>query len=122
MKIHSLPVEEALSLGQQLPYAYITELSRVVVGHTPVALEQEELLEARFFGLQEEIHIYQTADGLAAIALTENEDDLWIDHQRRIRDPKFGHSLTVREYISYDTDGQAYISHIRLLDWKEVTP
>ena len=119
MKILALSVEDALLQGQQLPYAYITELSRVLVGRTPMTFQQSELLEARFFGATEEIHIYQGEHSLEAISLTEKDGDVWLDSHRRIRDAKFGHALTVREYISYDADGQAYISHIRLLDWKE---
>lgn len=119
MKITALSPDDAIRLGQQLPYAYITELSRVTVGTTPVDLLPAELLEARFFGEKEEILIYQDTADLAAVSVTEECGDVWTDSIRNIRDPKFGHRLTVREYIDYDEDGQAFISRMRLLRWEE---
>lgn len=118
MKKYTLDIEQAINLGMEQPFAYITRLSDVTVGITPGAFSMEDLLEARFFGPEQEVRIYITGDGFSAIQLANDELDEFLDISRPIRDPRFGKILTLRQYLDYDEDGQAYIRATRLLDWK----
>ena len=118
MKIEELAVPDAIALGLQQPYAYITRLSCVELGHTPTACPTAELLEARFFGDRQEIRLYWQADELHAVRLEEEDGDVYIEKKRKLRDPKFGTHLTLRQYITYDDDGQGSIRTMRLVKWE----
>lgn len=118
MKKYTLTADQAVVLGLQQPFAYITRLSEVTVGRTPAEFSQEELLEARFFGPDREIHIWHDGDGFCAAALDEEAGDEYLDQPRCIRSKCFGRSLTLRRYLAYDDDGQAYIRDTRLVHWE----
>lgn len=118
MKITELNLSQAISLGLQEPFAYITRLSQVTVGPSPVDLPVEELLEARFFGSQREIRIWNDSGDFRAVAVEDEEDDDCQDITRSIRRSCFGKKLTLRQYLAYDEDGQAYICGTRLLAWE----
>lgn len=119
MKRYTLELEQAVSLGLDQPYAYITRLSQVTVGPTPREFSLEELVEARFFGPDREVRIYTCEEGLQALCLEDDgQEDYLPPLTRSIRSPRFGRELTLRRYLDYDADGQAYITATRLLDWK----
>lgn len=118
MKKYTLTADQAVSLGLQQPFAYITRLSEVTVGSTPAELSLEELLEARFFGPDREIRIWQEGDGFCALAVEEEAQDEYLDQPRAIRSSRFGRTLTLRRYLAYDEDGQAYIRDTRLVHWE----
>lgn len=118
MKYTTLAPEQAIRLGLRLPYAYITRLSAVTVGQTPAEVSAEELLEARFFGPDCEIHIWHDGEDLCAASLEDEDGDDCLDQPCRIRRSCFGHRMTLRKYLAYDDDGQAYIYATRLLDWE----
>ena len=119
MKKYTLDIEQAVALGLAQPYAYITRLSEVTVGPTPPDFSPEELLEARFFGPDREVRIWAGETGLEAICLEDDGQDDFLDlPNREIRSARFGKELTLRRYLDYDKDGQAYICATRLVDWK----
>lgn len=120
MKKTTLTVEDAIRLGTELPYAYITRLSEVTVGPTPDVFGTGELLEARFFGPDREVRIFRCEDDLCAVMLEDEAGDVYLDKTSRIRRSCFGKTLTLRRYLSFDEDGQAYIAETRLLDWEGV--
>lgn len=118
VKKYALTPAEALELGLAQPYAYITRLSRVTVGPTPAQCPLEELLEARFFGPDREVRIYSGEEGLEAVCLEDEEQEDYLTSTCTVRDTRFGKYLTLRRYLGYDEDGQAYIQATRLADWK----
>lgn len=119
MKKYTLDIEQAVALGLSQPYACITRLSEVTAGPTPPDFSPEELLEARFFGPQREVRIWAGDTGLEAICLEDDGQDDFLDlPPRKIRASRFGKELTLRRYLDYDEDGQAYICATRLVDWK----
>lgn len=119
MKKFTLDIEQAVALGLAQPYAYITRLSEVTVGPTPPEFSPAELLEARFFGPDREVRIWAGDTGLEAICLEDDGQDDFLDlPNREIRAARFGKELTLRRYLDYDKDGQAYICATRLVDWK----
>ena len=62
MRQMELQVDRALEQGLSLPYAMIRSYSQVVLGNTPQAVDEEELIEARFFDAENEIRLFR-ADG-----------------------------------------------------------
>ena len=118
MKKYTLDIEQAVTLGLDQPYAYITRLSEVTVGPTPPAFSPEELLEARFFGPHREVRIWAGEEGVEALCLEDDGQEDFLDLSRQIRTPRFGRELMLRRYLDYDKDGQAYICATRLVDWK----
>ena len=119
MKKYTLDIEQAVALGLAQPYAYITRLSEVTVGPTPPDISPAALLEARFFGPAREVRIWAGDTGLEAICLEDDGQDDFLDlPNREIRAARFGKELTLRRYLDYDKDGQAYICATRLVDWK----
>ena len=118
MKIEQLSIAQAVELGLQEPYACITRLSQVEVGLTPAEICLDDVLEARFFGPDREIHFYQEEDGLAAVMLEDEPSDEFYDTTSPLQDARFGKHLTIRQYIVYDEDGQGSIWDIRPVKWE----
>lgn len=121
MKIdRSLSVQEALQLGAALPWALVRSLSQVTLGPTPVAVDADELLEARFFSADEEIRLFRSEGQLLAVHLTAEPDDNTIVQVHRIENTAFGSSLTVNCTLQPDEDGQMNITYTRLTGWEGV--
>lgn len=119
MKKERLSVQQAVLRGQQLPFAYIARLSSVYVGANPAQLDMDELLEARLFAPDAEIRIFPEDGGFGAVVLQQEEGDVFMDKTSELRSKEFGKTLTIRQYVDYDSDGQAYICDMRLLNWEE---
>ena len=99
MKCEHLSVREALSAGGALPFALIRSLSQVTLGHTPVCVEEDELLEARFFSGEQEIRIFQGADGLRAVRLTGEPSDRVLEQTYKLENKQFGSALTIARVL-----------------------
>lgn len=121
MKMNTdLSVKEALEIGKAMPYAMFTHLSKVTLGKTPTVVSLDELIEARFFGGNGEIHIFTENGEPKAVHITDEENDSRfppIDREYTLLS-NFGKKLTVRQYIDFDNEGQAYIKAVRLLGWE----
>lgn len=121
MKMNTdLSVKEALEIGKAMPYAMFTHLSKVTLGKTPTVVSLDELIEARFFGGNGEIHIFTENGEQKAVHITDDENDSRfspIDREYTLLS-NFGKKLTVRQYIDFDNEGQAYIKAVRLLGWE----
>lgn len=118
MKMRTMEPLEALAEGQSLPFALIRSLSAETLGTTPAEICLEELLEARFFSHKQEIRIFRQGGELQAAALHDDGDEIFLDQEFEIANPTFGTRVTVRMYMKFDEDGQAYWKHFRLIDWK----
>lgn len=82
-------------------------------GNVP-ALEQ--LMEARLFSGEKELHIFQNENGWMAVSVEETGESEYLDgfHPLSKKFQTVGKQLGVRKYISYDDDGQAYVALTRL--------
>lgn len=123
MKIEKLTLEKALERAACKSYALITRQSELYLGPTPSPIVLDEILEARFFDRSGEIRFFDDGEGLTAAAVEDDgPDDPRLDDLTTPVIPSFGKSLTVRRYVNFDKDGQAFISAVRLLDWKGGNP
>jgi hypothetical protein len=120
MKIEQIScVEDAISLGQSLPYVYLREYSRVWIGRTPEVLHKDQLIEARFFSRDTELRIVRKNGELCAVQLTAEPEDRFLEKTLPLMNPKlFGDQIKVRNYFASDADGQAYIAHTCLAHWE----
>ena len=77
-------------------------------------LNIEELMEARFFSENKELHIFEYLEEKKAVQMEELMDE---GHEKDIMiktyalSSKFGKNgkIFVKEYLSYDDDGQVYV-------------
>lgn len=118
MKLNTMEPLEALAEGNSLPFALIRSLSAETMGRTPAEIRLEELLEASFFSKDQEIRIFRQGGELRAVALKDDGNGMFLDRDYEIANPAFGTRVTVRTYMEFDEDGQAYWKHFRLMDWK----
>lgn len=118
MNIEPMEVSSALERGQGLPYALVRSLSRVTLGPAPRAVDPEELLEARFFSAGEEIRVFRGPDGLQAVRLTPQAEDVILEERRDLANPAYGKAVTVCRTLGFDKDGQAYVAVDRLTGWE----
>ena len=119
MKQEMMSLQAAIEAGQKLPFGWVRSLSQVALGRMPLAVDLEELLEARFFSRDREIRIFPGEDGLSAVALTGEPEDHVMEEEYPIENPRFGQSVTLARVLDWDEDGQAYIAATRLSGWKE---
>ena len=119
MKKELLTIQEALARGKSLPYALLRSYSSVTMGPNPgEELSIGELLEARFFSEEEEIRIFRRDRSLSAVVLRDEEGDTTLTETYRVENRRLGNEVTVRRYLAWDDDGQAFIAAARLAGWK----
>lgn len=119
MKRENLTAEQALEQGKKLPFAMVTELSRVVLGRMPIAFDRDELIEARFFDADTEIRVF-AADGVCRACKVQREkDDKTIEKAYKTQGENTGSKVDVREYLTFDEDGQAGVCAVCLCGWEE---
>ncbi len=118
MKRDILEPGEAVELGKALPWAFVREYSRVTLGRTADGADPEEMLEAFFFSPEKEVRLWRQGGSLHAAVLTEEAGDVYLEERYALDDPRLGREITVRKYVSFDEDGQAFIAASRLSGWK----
>lgn len=117
MRIECLPHDTAIAMAEQLPFAWITEFSRIYYGPTPETLNSNEWIEAHFFGPKQELRFMD----MDATLFTQEDNDLFIDETVNLvaaaamDDPGENHKVQIRKYIQTDEDGQAHIVAVRLM-------
>ena len=79
-------------------------------------LDSDEILEARLFSENGELHIFRQDDDLICKEFKETGDEDYIERRYELEKKykTLGNNLIVREYVKYDDDGQAYIVLTRL--------
>ena len=117
MNTEVISTEEALHRGLTLPWAFLRCYSTAYLGPTPEQVEQEELLEARFFSETEEIRLLRIEGELQSLRRTDGEEQM-IDSSYRIANPRFGRIIRTRRDIVFDEDGQAAFTEPRLCGWE----
>ena len=106
--------------AKQLPFALIRCLSSLYIGENPGEISTQELEEARFFGPEAEICIFCDGTSFTAMKTMDSEPeagDLFLDIEESF--PGHHKIITRRQYVSYDQDGQAFISAVRMVSCKE---
>ena len=75
-----------------------------------------ECLEARLFCENSEVHIFETEDGRKAVLKEDDgtEDTFVKKFQMSNKFKEMGDAICVKEYLSYDEDGQVYVALTRL--------
>lgn len=119
MNTERLTITDAIERGRTLPYALIRSISSFYLGPTPLSLPPtEEILEVRFFSAEGEYRIFHNGTELAAVYLTEELDEEYID-SAYVLENNAAQTIFVRQTIGYDEDGQAVLHSGRLTGWKE---
>ena len=107
-----LTKEQALEQRKNLSFAMITQLLM------PYHVRLDELIEARFFDADREIHIFQENGEWNYTCISEEDGVEFFDRESRLI-AGLGTKLVTRKHIAYDkADGQAYISDMRLVKWE----
>ena len=80
----------------------------------------EQLIEARLFSEEKELHIFQNEEGWQAVFIEETGQAEYYDEWHPVSQEfqSAGKQLGVRRYLAYDGDGQAYVALTRLLAMK----
>ena len=112
-------IEQALQQAEKLQFVMVTELSRVVIGKMPMDINWDELIEARFFDHDTEIRIFRENGELRARSVILEDDMPYIEKQYKKLQGNLGSEISVREYLTFDEDGQAGVSAVCLYDWRE---
>lgn len=104
---------------EKYPYAllyYLSEVKLTECAKLVGEIDFSQLLEARFFGEQGELHIFRDEEQLRAVEVKETGKTDYIE-KKVILGKNFqeaGRYLRVRKYVDYDEDGQAFIALTRL--------
>lgn len=79
-----------------------------------LSFNTEELLEARFFSKDAELHVFRNNDDALAALLIRDE---FLTDEYEVCDVRYetqqGKELVVREYLKADEDGQMYVALTR---------
>ena len=118
MSVEVMDVQTALERGVKLPCALVRSLSAVSLGPVPAEISTEDLLEARFFSAEEEIRLFRRDGTLRAARVADAPGEIYADQDCEIANPALGAGITVRTFMEFDGDGQAYWGHSRLKDWR----
>lgn len=118
MKVEKIRLRDALTRGRELPWALVRSLGSVTLGQPPVNISEDELLEARFFSADEEIRIFRYEDELRSVLIQDGAADEFVERTYAVSNPELGTEITVRTYLGFDDDGQAYPKTSRLTGWK----
>ena len=122
-KIEKVSFDKLKECYKDYPYALIYMMSELVFSKTEELKDiiWDECLEARFFGENGEIHLFQNNGDPECIMIEDNANDADVDtlvdqYKLNNRFLKHGSRLLVKRYIGFDEDGQAFIKLTRLAD------
>ena len=132
-RIQKTEADHALTQITEYTYALLYRMSEILFCRTKdlPQMDLSECLEARFFDQEKELHLFEE-EAIDRQAMQEEEaagdvfvtfescDRLIKKYQLQERYQKLGQTLCVCEYLSYDKDGQAYVSLTRLAGIEEV--
>lgn len=118
-EIQEISFEDAAASIHQYEYALVYMVSELILKKTTELgdILWEECLEARFFSQDKEIHIFDddgTKKAVKVVDAKEEEEDTYIQKYQLASKYRLGSTLCVKEYLSYDEDGQMKIELTRL--------
>lgn len=97
-------------------YVWIQGYDIVNLGEVKdVKINYDTIIEARFFSPDKELHIFPFGDEMCAVEIIKEDNDDYFEEKQMLR-KRFGKSITLRYYIDYEDDGQAYITNTVLSD------
>lgn len=109
-------VENIDYINEEYCYAWVQEYDRVILDRVSnVAINYDNLIEARIFSTDKELHIFEQNDCLNAVEIIREDGDDYFEEKQILR-KRFGKSITMRNYVDYEDDGQAYIVNTVLSD------
>ena len=103
------------------PYCFVRSVSEVYLGLTEQAQysPEEEILEARFFDCEKELRLFRDENGnLQTVELCKEDGDRFMDETYVIDNARFGKTLTVRQFLDADEDGQTFVKASCLCGWE----
>lgn len=107
---------------QGYQYAWIQRIASVSIGDIKGDVELDDLIEARFFNENKEMHFFFDGEKLCAVETSledsETEGDGKVFDEKQMLRERFGKSVTIRSYIDYDEDGQAYVAYSALAGYE----
>ncbi|MBE5924766.1 MAG: hypothetical protein E7271_09960 [Lachnospiraceae bacterium] len=97
-------------------YAWVQEYDSVKLGTVnDVSIDYDNIIEARFFSSDKELHIFCYDDEMCAVEIIKEDEDDYFEEKQILR-KRFGKNITLRYYVDYEDDGQAYIVNTVLSD------
>lgn len=120
MKIQGITICNNVNIKEEnYAYGLVTEMSRVVLLSGEELKDYmigEELLEARFFDKEKELHIWREDDLLKSVLVTETKEAKPILKEYPLTSAVSpdGKWICTAQYPAFDEDGQAYIGLTRL--------
>ena len=116
--VNKIDIQDAYNKVEEYEYALLYMMSEMILSKVEALdkIDWEQCLEARFFSEDKELHIYEDDGEYMAVEIQEEKeaDTLIKKYELANRFKGIGKSVCVSEYISYDEDGQAYVSLTRL--------
>lgn len=106
-----LDVEKLMT--DQYRFAFVQRVGSVYIGLIEGCgiLNPDEILEARFFEEEKEMHVFKYDEKLEAVVTEYEDGDEYIEERQLLRG-KYGEFLILRFYLFFDeNDGQARIGH-----------
>lgn len=99
-------------------YALLYNISSLVLDKNENIgmIDWEECMEARFFSSDRELHVFERNGKKEAVEVidTDGQDMITKRYALSRKFEKLGKAVLVREYLSYDEDGQTFIALTRL--------
>lgn len=113
-------IQNSFMEQEELSYVWIQKLDSVGVVKVSDLneLDLDTLLELRAFNNNKELHIFWFEDEFRAVMTVKENEDCFYEEKQLLR-KKFGDYITMRHYISYQEDGQAYISNTAICDYNK---
>ncbi len=115
--IKEIAIEDVDKRTGQYSYALMHMMSSVYFGKaSDITINWEELLEARFFSENKEMHIFKCGNQWKAVELSDTEDSEVIvkNYEIAAQYKNIGRQIRVKEYLAEDEDGQVYVKYTRL--------
>lgn len=114
-----LSFEDGMLEASACNYGLVHSFSTFIFGDAKdlCSFDPEELVEARFFKPETEIHFYKKNGNIRCLKVTDGES-VFIDEKRTLVS-KFrglGQKVVIRKYLESDEDGQMIITGTRLVD------
>lgn len=117
-RVQKPEAEQVFDHIREYEYALIYMISEIKVCKASdlPPTDWTECQEARFFSRDKELHLYKEDGSWQAVEVTEEDtkDCIVKKYQLANRFNGVGSLLCVHEYLSYDKDGQAFVSLTRL--------
>lgn len=100
-------------------FLWLQEYGRVELGTVEgKTIDYSRLIEARVFSRDKELYIFED-DGIQAVETVYEEGDDCFEETQLLRG-RFGRQITLRHYVGYEEDGQAYVARTVVCDYKAV--